>query len=391
MDDGHALLRRRRQFPRLRRAHALFGEQFPQALGAAGGDDDRPALAAPRRPRQVADRARVGRRGLERQRERQPAALRAMVAAQRQPARRRLQRLQRAVPVRERRGKPHRQTAPLLFGETQTLRVSLQAPRRLLRLERLVEDDDRVLRQVVEQRMPQEKARVQRPVVRRNARQQIGEFVLNALPLALGRVCEVQTPHEFVHGFPIRRRGERLRRRKHDDGVRLLVRPLRVRVEEANGVRLVAPQVYPRRALAARAEHVNDAPAPRRRPRMIDHRPDGVAHSSPMRQHRLDSDAVAAPDRPRSLAQRLRAHRLLKKPGDGGHDDGRRALSAAKRPQRADALPRRARLDGQPLVGENLRLREMQERRVRLAVRLQLRQQTARVVGLGAEREHRAP
>ena len=263
-------------------------------------------------------------------------------------------------------------------------------PRRLDGLGGLVHHHDDVFRQVVEQRVTQQEAGVERGVVQRHPGEQVGQFVLDAVTLRRSRVGEVQTAYEFVDPLVVGEQGKRLSGGKHGNRVQVLAGPLRVRVERADRVDLVAPQVYPHGTVVPRPVDVDDAAAPRHGTGMVHHRPDGIAHARPAGQHRLDGEALSARERVHRVPEHGGRERLLQDARYRRDDECRRIACPVQRTEGADALVHRPCFHGEPLVGQHLRLGEVQQRGVFAAVRLQLVEQAPCVVRMGTEHQHRA-
>ena len=389
MNDSDAVARPPVERAHLRSADLRVREQLPQTLRVLGCDDHRPKTTAARRIRQTLDGPVVARRGVERQRDRLPARLGAMVAAQFQPARHVGYGLRDGVPVRQRRRKAHRQIAALLFRKAQLLGAPLHVPRGLLDLERLVDHYDRVLRQVIQQRMPQQEARVQRRVVERDAGYQIRQLVLHAVTLGRIRIAEIEAAHQFVDVRLVGQCGEHFSGRQHGNSVQMLPGALGVGIEQADRIDLVPPQIEAHRMVVPRPVDIHNSPAPRRRTRMIHQRPHAVADLRPMLKRRLHRHRLAPGDRAGALPQPVGRDRLLQQTRNGGNDQRRRAGRPAQRAQCPHALLNRARLNGQTLVRQHFRLCEVQQRRLVVAVRLQLLDQPARVVRMRTDDQQR--
>ena len=125
---------------------------------------------------------------------------------------------------------------------------------------------------------------------------------------------------------------------------------------------------------------IHDSPAPRCRARMIHQRPHAVADLRPVLKRRLHRHRLAPGYRTGALPQPIGRDRLLQQTSNGGNDQRRRAGRPAQRPQRPHPLLNRARLDGETLVRQHFRLCEVQQWRLVVAVRLQLLDQSSRVV-----------
>ena len=388
--DGDALPRRGVQRPLLRRAHVGLGEQLPQALGVLRRDHDRAAMSGLDGAGQVLDGAVVRRRGFERQRQRGAAGLRPSVAAEFQPGKG-PEHPGDGVPVGERRGEPHGQRPALLLRKAHLLRAALHVPGGLAGLGGLVHHDDDVVRQVVEQGVAQQEAGVERGVVHRHPGEEVGQFVLDAVALGRSGVREVEAAYEGVDPLVVGEQGKRLTGGKHRNRVQMLARSLGVGVERADGVDLVAPEVYAHGAVVPRPVDVDDAASPRHGAGMVHERADGIAHARPAGQHGLYREALSARDRVHRAAQHGGGERLLQDAGHRCDDERGRAVGPVQRAEGADALVHGSRFDGEPLVGEHLRFGEVQQRGVLAAVRLQLVEQPPRVVRVGAERQHRTP
>ena len=238
--------------------------------------------------------------------------------------------------------------------------------------------------------MAQQETRVERGVVQGHPGEQVRQFVLDAVTLRRSGVGEVQAAYEFVDTLVVREQGKRLPGGKHRYRVQMLAGPLRVCVERTDRVDLVAPEVYPHRAVVPGPVDVDDTAAPCHRARMVHHRPDGIAHPRPVSQHRLDGDALSAREGVRRLPQHGRRERLLQDARYRRDDERRRTSRLLQGAESADALVHRARFHGEPLVGQHFGLREVQQRHVLAAVRLQLVEQAPRVVRMRAEHQHRS-
>ncbi len=184
---------------------------------------------------------------------------------------------------------------------------------------RLVDDEQRVVRQMVEQRAGREERRVRFDAVEGLAGTQRIDVAIEALALLAVQVGDL---HQVAELAQPRRIDDELARRADADGVAEAERALRPRLERADALDVVAEQLDAKRQLLGRGPDVDDAAAAARLARRRHLRLDAIAAGVERAQDVQLLDAFAAPDRDRRAGEFVGRQRALRDGGCAGDDDG---------------------------------------------------------------------
>ena len=211
-------------------------------------------------------------------------------------------------------------------------------------------------REVLEERRPTG----ERPVARGRgqlAAPQRRELLLGLAVVAVSRAIEAG--REFEQGVAV---GEPLAGRADDRLVESLDGALRLRVEAADRLDLVAEQLDAQRQRLGGREDVEDAAAPRRLAGSLDERAERVTGLDEPQRQRVERDAPAGLEASRACAEVGAARAEPRGGGDGGDDERRLRVALAERESREDgeAALRDRRRCGLTRVGQPGARREVQ-------------------------------
>ena len=204
-------------------------------------------------------------------------------------------------------------------------------------------------------------------------------------------VGEVESANQRVDGAVVCERGRDLGRGQYGHGVEPFAGALRGRVEQPYRVDDVTPEVDPDGAVVAGTVDVEDATASCGGTRMVDDGPDPVAELRPVLEGRLDRDALAGGDGLGPVPERRGGEGLLDQAADRGDDERGLVSGEVEAAERTHPLMDGSRLDGEALVREHFGFREVAQRSIAAAVCLELAQEAAGVVGVGADDDERPP
>src|SRR5581483_6241765 len=315
---------RRRQDVGDARVHVVLFEQLGEPARLRRDDDN--LLPAPERLRQLlgkrAQPPAVRRRRPERQAHRRAGVRRLRLprrpAREHQPPRPRLDRRAQRIPADVRLRHAVRELVAQLELAARLPRLLVALELHRVHVRRLVEHDERVLRQVVEQRRVQQERRVEPVAVERLAFAQQLEVAVEAL---------ARRAPQRLHAQPVREaapRGALVRQLARGADAYRLARPrraLRGGVEGANALDLVPDQLDPQRFVLGWRPGVDDAAAPRRlagrRHLWLEAEARGVERA----QQVIEPRPLAAHDGDAAGAQVVRRDRALRDRRRAGDDD----------------------------------------------------------------------
>ena len=192
----------------------------------------------------------------------------------------------------------------------------------------LVDDQQRALAEVVEQRRLAGERAVAggRGQLAAAQRRQLPGDLLDAAARPLRDAIEAA--REFEQRVVVR---EPLAGRADHRLVEALDRALRLRVEAADRLHLVAEQLDAQRQRGGRREDVEDAAAPRRLARPLDERSERVAGLDEPERQRVEGDPPAGRDAAGPGAEIGAARRRAGGGGDGGDDERRPRITLSQR------------------------------------------------------------
>ena len=185
-------------------------------------------------------------------------------------------------------------------------------------------------------------------------------YPVAGLRAASGHVDSAQQPVELLTVDEARQRLSCGYDRHRVDHVR---RALGLRVEVADRVDLVAPQLNAGGGFGGDGVYVDDPAAPADETGHVDGGLDAVAHPAPRVDHLFEVDPQARVQGLDAVLQGLAADGLLRHSCRGRDDHGSRAI-LREGPQGADSVLGRVHIGDEPLEGQRLGLREVQDGRL---------------------------
>jgi len=220
---------------------------------------------------------------------------------------------------------------------------------------RLIDNEERALGQVVEQRARREERRVRIDVLEPLARRERVSVVLDALARVPAEVRELHARCEARHA---RRVSHELARRANAERFAQGGRTLRRGVEVADALHLVTEQLDAQRALFGRRPDVDDAAAAARFAWRGDLRLDAEPGGVERAHQRIERRAFAAHDGDRRPAELVRGDCALGERGGAGHDHRRDDRRRGERVECVEPAADVVRVGREPFVGQRVSLGE---------------------------------